>query len=171
MTDSYVVMRGDRPWTAAVWDRVRTFPGEWTDCVETYPHPDLTPRYIFVLHWSKRVPDDFVHRYPVINFHCTPLPYGRGGHPIQNMKLRGWTHTVMTAHQMTPELDGGPIYLSWVGIPLQGDYETVLGRFVHPVSQLIEVLVHCEIRPTPQDGEIVRFHRLNATDLARANTL
>ena len=45
----------------------------------------IDPDFIMFPHWSYLVPEKIVNDFKCICFHSSPLPYGRGGSPIQNM--------------------------------------------------------------------------------------
>ena len=45
----------------------------------------IKPKYIFFPHWSYKVKDKIINKYNCICFHTAPLPFGRGGSPIQNL--------------------------------------------------------------------------------------
>ena len=47
-----------------------------------------------------------------ICFHTAPLPFGRGGSPIQNQIKLGFKRTKVCALKMEKILDAGPIYLT-----------------------------------------------------------
>ena len=49
----------------------------------------INPRYIFFPHWSWKVSSEIYERFECVVFHTAPLPYGRGGSPIQNLILNG----------------------------------------------------------------------------------
>lgn len=130
----------------ALWDAIQKEPA---------------PRYVFFLNWSRLVPQWIIEGHECVNFHCTDLPYGRGGGPIENLLLRGHTETTITAHRMTMDLDAGPVYHKWRGISLAGATKAeILARFVHPVEQMIVALCCYEPQPIPQEGEPVVFRRL-----------
>ena len=119
------------------------------------------PRYVFFLSWSSRVPSDVLAQTECVNFHCTALPYGRGGGPIENLILRGHSETVLTAHRMVDEIDAGPIYGQRGPISLDGTKEQILERFVCPCIDLIRWLIATNPVPRPQVGEVVVFSRLS----------
>lgn len=41
----------------------------------------------------------------------TNLPYGRGGSPVQNLILNGHKKTIISALNVTKDLDAGDVYL------------------------------------------------------------
>ena len=45
----------------------------------------INPKYIFFPHWSHKVPQIILDNFECVCFHTAPLPYGRGGSPIQNL--------------------------------------------------------------------------------------
>ena len=70
----------------------------------------INPRYIFFPHWSWKVETEILEKFECVAFHTAPLPYGRGGSPIQNLILNGFKKSPVCALKMTNELDAGPIY-------------------------------------------------------------
>lgn len=122
------------------------------------------PRFTFFLNWSHYVPPRLLTIGAPVNFHCARLPYGRGGHPIENLILRGHAETVITAHQMTAEMDAGPIYGQSEAISLAGTKEQILARFIQPTANLIVQIMNGELQPMPQEGEPTIFHRLKRED-------
>ena len=121
---------------------------------------EAMPHMWFFLNWSSIVPADIVAAFECVNFHAAPLPYGRGGAPIENMILRGHTETIITAHRMTAEIDAGPIYGTRGPISLAGTKDQILARFIEPCADLIQWIVTEEPTPAPQVGEVVHFRRL-----------
>lgn len=144
--------RDGEPWILL---RTADAPETLADVIE-----NVRPRYAFFVHWSAIVPPELTERYECVNFHCTPLPYGRGGHPIENMILAGHRFTVMTAHRMTSEIDAGPVYGRIGGISLDGTREEIIGRFARPVATIVRHIVDAEPVPEPQCGVMLKFKRL-----------
>ena len=118
------------------------------------------PRFTFFLNWSHRVPESVLCMTEPVNFHAAPLPYGRGGGPIENMILHGHDSTVVSAHLMTSELDAGPIYGQSGPVSLLGTKEEIQARFVKPVSQMAVQIARGKLTPKPQVGEPTYFKRL-----------
>ena len=116
--------------------------------------------YAFFLNWSSKVPSAVLALTEAVNFHCTRLPYGRGGGPIENLILRGHRETVVTAHRMIDEIDAGPIYGMSDAVSLAGTKLEVVARFVEPCASLIRQIVKTEPTPTPQVGHVTYFARL-----------
>lgn len=160
---SRVTVFAGAPWALATVERAGF--DEYV-CITKWPdaaHAEIVPttRYVFFLNWSERVSDALLSRYECVNFHCTPLPYGRGGHPIENMILQGHTETVITAHRMTSELDAGPIYGRYGPVSLAGTKAAIQERFVAPVALLMRGIVEMEPEPSPQEGTPTCFKRLS----------
>lgn len=120
-------------------------------------------RWTFFVNWSAIVPAQWLaHMRAPVNFHCTDLRMNpmRGGAPIENLLLRGYTETMMSAHVMTPQVDAGPVYGVRGPISLAGSKEDILERFIAPISELIRWIVETEPKPVPQQGTPVIFKRL-----------
>jgi methionyl-tRNA formyltransferase len=153
-----------RPWGVKTFHRVAGTSKKWMlhdhqlglkDSIQA-----MKPRYVFFLNWSGYVPPDVLTMAECVNMHCTPLPYGRGGGPIENLIQRGHTETVITAHRMVEELDAGPIYGTGGPVSLAGTKEDILDRFVAPCSELIRWIIETEPEPLEQVGKAVTFKRL-----------
>ena len=125
----------------------------------------MTP--IFFLNWSERVDPSLIQQFECINFHCAPLPYGRGGHPIENMILLGHGSTVITAHRMTDEMDAGPIYAVSESVSLEGSKREIQARMMPVCADLIRLILDTQPTPQPQVGEVVTFKRLSPNAFAQ----
>ena len=58
------------------------------------------PEYIFFVHWNWKVKKEIYSNFKCILFHTAPLPYGRGGSPIQNLILKGFKKSPVCAIKM-----------------------------------------------------------------------
>jgi methionyl-tRNA formyltransferase len=159
--DRYVIAC-TTPWFWNAWHRHENPPGEW---VEVHHEPltaelltRIDPRYVFFPHWSTIVPPHIVENWECVCFHSTPVPYGRGGSPVQNMIARGHSETVVTALRMVEDVDAGPVYLR-EPISLLGGGDEVFLRIGEVTVGLIAQIAASEPAPTPQEGEIVCFDR------------
>jgi methionyl-tRNA formyltransferase len=165
-----VVVCSTQLWGARAFEMARQGDPDWV--LVTKPGEllkackDAEPEWVFFLHWSTKVGKDVHERYRCVNFHCTPLPYGRGGSPVENMILRGHPTTTLTAHKMTDELDAGDVYGSLSGVSLAGTRDQILDRLIEPAVSLMGWIIRARPRPFPQVGAAVRFERL--TDEQRA---
>lgn len=123
----------------------------------------INPRYIFFPHWSWRVPSEIYKRFECVVFHTAPLPYGRGGSPVQNLILRGLTRSPVCALRMTDIIDGGPIYDS-LEISLDGTVQEIFSRIADCVERLIISICKNNPQPIEQSGAVVQFDRLSIAD-------
>ena len=96
----------------------------------------VNPRYIFFPHWSWKVDSEIFERYECVVFHTAPLPFGRGGSPIQNLILRDIKKSPVCALRMTEILDGGPIYDS-IEVSLDGSIAEIFLK----IAICVEILI------------------------------
>jgi methionyl-tRNA formyltransferase len=163
MSPSYVVA-ATKPWNVAAFSRrVPGLPGTWhfigrPEELTAARIADLSPRYLFLPHWSWRVPNEILDRVESVCFHMTDVPYGRGGSPLQNLIVRGHKSTMLTALRMVEELDAGPIYLKRP-LSLEGRAEDIFLRAAELTYDLIAEIIAKEPIPVPQVGEPVVFRR------------
>jgi methionyl-tRNA formyltransferase len=123
----------------------------------------VNPRYIFFPHWSWKVDSEIFERYECVVFHTAPLPFGRGGSPIQNLILRDIKKSPVCALRMTEIIDGGPIYDS-IEVSLDGSIEEIFLKIAICVEKLIIKICQEKIEAREQKGDIVSFVRLNYAD-------
>jgi len=123
----------------------------------------INPRYIFFPHWNWKVNSEIFERYECVVFHTAPLPFGRGGSPIQNLIIRNIEKTPVCALRMTEILDGGPIYDS-IEVNLDGTIKEILSRIAVCVERLIIKICQENIDPKEQVGDVVTFNRLTYAD-------
>jgi methionyl-tRNA formyltransferase len=119
----------------------------------------IKPRYIFFPHWNWKVDSEIFERYECVVFHTAPLPFGRGGSPIQNLILRNIEKTPVCALRMTEILDGGPIYDS-IEVTLDGTITDIFSKIAACVEKLIIKICQENIEPQEQIGDVVTFNRL-----------
>jgi methionyl-tRNA formyltransferase len=123
----------------------------------------INPKYVFFAHWNWRVDPEIFETFECIVFHTAPLPYGRGGSPIQNLIIRGVNKAPVCALKMTDVLDGGPIYDSQK-ISLDGNINEIFSRIARSVEELIIKICKANPTPLPQKGAVVTFQRLSYAD-------
>jgi methionyl-tRNA formyltransferase len=123
----------------------------------------INPRYIFFPHWNWRVDSEIFERYECVVFHTSPLPFGRGGSPIQNLILRNIEKAPVCALRMTEILDGGPIYDS-IEVSLDGTITKIFSKIAVCVEKLIIKICQKNIKPKEQSGDVVTFNRLTYAD-------
>ena len=88
----------------------------------------------------------------------TDLPFGRGGSPLQNLIIRGYTETKLSAIRCVKELDAGDIYLQ-KKLSLYGSAEEIFLRASKLMVEMMQEIIGKKFVPTPQKGEIVTFKR------------
>ena len=154
-----------RPWHVELYRReMPLWDGDWRLVTDPQELEALVrkekPRYVFFPHWSKKVPEWIWSSVECVCFHETPVPYGRGGSPIQNMIAAGYHETVITALQMTGELDAGPVYTQ-VPLSLRGLGEEIFIVAAYLIAGIIKRIAEFEPTPKPQNSmkEAVVFKR------------
>ena len=110
---------------------------------------NVNPKYIFFPHWSYLVPKEIFNKYNCIAFHASPLPYGRGGSPIQNMIKRGFKKTKVCAFKINSTIDGGPIYCQ-SDLSLIGNGEQIYQRLYKSISRMTKKIISMDIIPQNQ---------------------
>jgi methionyl-tRNA formyltransferase len=160
---TYLVL-GCKPWNRRLFeDTLHSLPGEWhyigSPAELTLEAAErLSPRYVFFLHWSWKVPDELVDRYECVCFHMTDVPYGRGGSPLQNLIVNGHRETRLTALRMSREFDAGPVYMK-EPLSLEGGAEEIYLRAGRLSANMIQRVIRLEPKPVPQKGKAVNFKR------------
>ena len=167
--EAHYVVATIKPWNLDAFHRHRPrYPGRWTlierrEDLTEQALVALSPRYVFLPHWSWKVPDAVTGRFECVCFHMTDVPYGRGGSPLQNLILRGHSETVLTALRMTPAMDAGPVYLKRP-LDLAGSAQDIYERASELAFAMIGEIVASEPQPQPQSGEPVMFERRRPQD-------
>ena len=123
----------------------------------------INPKYIFFPHWSYKVEDNILKKFKCICFHTAPLPFGRGGSPIQNQIKLGFKRTKVCALKMEKILDAGPIYLT-EKILLNGNLSEILKRISDKIYIMIKKILKKEPKLKKQKGKIYNFKRLGEKD-------
>lgn len=123
----------------------------------------INPRFIFFPHWSWIVPKDIHQNYECVAFHTSPLPYGRGGSPIQNLIARNFEKAPVCALKMNDILDGGPIY-GTKEISLLGSGDQIFDRLSVIIKLMIMEIIENEPLPKEQVGEVTYFKRRTPSD-------
>ena len=124
---------------------------------------NFQPDLVFFPHWNWIVEKEIFNRFTCVVFHTAPLPYGRGGSPIQNLIKRGHTSSPVCALSMSDEIDSGPIY-DQLDISLEGNLSEIFKRLNKAINLLIDRLIEDLPEPKEQDGEIKVFKRLSHKD-------
>ncbi len=119
---------------------------------------EINPRYVFFPHWNWIVPENILAAYECVCFHSTPVPYGRGGSPVQNMIALGHEKTVVSALRMSRDLDAGPVYMR-EPVSLLGGGDEIYLRISSVIAQMITDMVEKTPEPVAQTGDPVCFKR------------
>jgi methionyl-tRNA formyltransferase len=132
----------------------------------------LAPRWVFFPHWSWKIPPDIHENFECVIFHMTDVPFGRGGSPLQNLIVRGFEATKLTALRCVEEMDAGPVYLQR-DLSLLGTAEEILLRASAVIGGMIKEIALQRPAPVPQSGEPTIFKRRKPADgdLGKAGTL
>jgi methionyl-tRNA formyltransferase len=121
---------------------------------------ELNPSMILFPHWSWKVDKEIYQNFPCVVFHTSPLPYGRGGSPIQNLILKGFSSAPVNAIQMASNFDAGDIYLS-ENVSLAGNLSEIFDRISLIIQKMTIKLTTEVILPTPQSGTPLVFTRID----------
>ena len=164
MRGNTYIVAGSKPWNQRVFDEVMAgYPGNWhfvsqPEELTLEAVSELAPRYIFFLHWSRKVPAEITSNYECICFHMTDVPYGRGGSPLQNLIVRGHRRTKLTALRMVEDFDAGPVYLK-EELSLEGSAEEIYIRSSYLSARMIRHIIEEQPVLQSQEGEPVLFKR------------
>lgn len=119
----------------------------------------FNPDVVFLPHWSYLISEEITDRWNCVVFHMTDLPFGRGGSPLQNLIVRGYKETKISAIQVTKKLDAGPVYMKHP-LSLEGSAAEILERCSEVIfHEMIPVFLEKKPQPVPQEGEPVIFKR------------
>ena len=77
------------------------------------------------------------------------MPYGRGGSPIQNLIINGYTSSPVCALKMTEKIDAGPIYAKQ-NISLHGTLNDIFSRINTVTNKLIHKILYSNMKPKKQ---------------------
>ena len=116
------------------------------------------PDWIFITHWSWKIPASIYSRWRCVLFHMTDLPFGRGGSPLQNLIACGFTETKVSAFRCTEGLDEGPVYLK-EPLSLDGTAQEIYQRASAVIERMILSILTDAPESRPQVGNPVIFER------------
>lgn len=124
----------------------------------------FNPRYIFFPHWSWIIPKEIWSKYECVVFHMTDLPYGRGGTPLQNLILRGYKTTKISAIRVNGGIDEGDIYLKR-SLNLSGSAEQIYRRASKTIfTKMIPYIIKNNPQPRKQLGKAIGFNRRESSE-------
>lgn len=119
---------------------------------------ELNPDWVFIPHWSHIIPATIFENFRCVVFHMTDLPFGRGGSPLQNLIVRGFKETKISAIRVTKGIDTGDIYIKKT-LDLSGSARDIFNRSSSIVYEMIQIIINNDINPKPQIGNPVLFKR------------
>ena len=118
----------------------------------------IKPKYVFIPHWSYKIPKKIFENFNCIIFHMTDLPYGRGGSPLQNLISRGIYKTKISAIKVEEGIDTGDIYCK-DNLKLNGSATDIFKRANSIIQKMIIYIIEKKIKPIPQKGKATIFKR------------
>ena len=149
-------------------ERSNKFPGNWRFAdtpkkLKDFLSSDSKPNYIFFIHWRWIVPKSITDKYECVCFHMTDVPFGRGGTPLQNLIVRGYSDTVLTALKMNDGIDSGPVYMK-EPLSLEGTAtEIYLRAAILSWDMMLQIITRKQ-KPKMQSGPVTEFRRRVAAD-------
>lgn len=154
-----------RPWNIALFQKkVKEWGSNWYLITKkeglNLPFIDaINPRYIFFPHWSWIIPSEIYENYECVGFHCSDLPYGRGGSPLQNLIVEEKNSTFICAFKIQKGLDTGNLYCKQE-FTIRGLAEEIYIRMSEEIAKMIKCITEkgCGAN-TFQMGKIKLFKR------------
>lgn len=123
----------------------------------------INPSKIFIPHWSYIIQKEIYLKYECVIFHMTDLPYGRGGSPLQNLIVRGFKKTKISALKVDKDIDAGDIYMK-MDLDLSGSAKEIFSRSVPIIYKMIKEILENKKIPYKQKGDVVHFKRRVKSD-------
>ena len=125
---------------------------------------NFSPKIIFFIHWSKKIPSEIFKSFLCIQFHSSNLPKFKGGSPIQNQIIRGIKKTKITAFKVSNKIDSGDICLR-KNLDLNGTAMQIYKKMEKICIFMIKELVRKkEIKFNKQKGKSSYFRRRKAAE-------
>jgi methionyl-tRNA formyltransferase len=119
---------------------------------------EINAKKVFIPHWSYLIPSSIFENFECILFHMTDLPYGRGGSPLQNLIVRGYKKTKISAIRVESGLDTGDIYLK-KELSLEGSAKAIFERANQLIFKMILEIIKLNPTPIKQIGQPYNFKR------------
>lgn len=158
------IIASQKKWHESLFDRLKKREGEEWLLVNDSRNftlellKEFSPKKIFLPHWSDLLVDAIIDQYECVIFHMTDLPFGRGGSPLQNLIVRGFSETKISAVRAVKILDAGDIY-DKQPLSLKGTAYQIFQRAVPIIESMIIKIIDQQLIPVPQKGEVVQFER------------
>ena len=119
--------------------------------------------FLFFIHWNWKVEKKIIANHKCICFHTAPLPFGRGGSPIQNLILNGFKESPINAIIMEETLDTGPVLISEI-VSLEGSLSEIFRRMKPLIITMIIEILTKKINPVKQKGKARVFKRITFSE-------
>ena len=119
--------------------------------------------FLFFIHWNWKVEEKIIANHKCICFHTAPLPFGRGGSPIQNLILNGFKESPINAIIMEKTLDTGPVLISKI-VSLEGSLSEIFRRMKPLIITMIIEILTKKINPVKQKGQARVFKRITFSE-------
>ena len=159
MSRELIVVATIKSWNIQNFKHLRDKFSDIYDFVLIENQSELSPRFVFFPHWSWIIPNEIYDSFECVLFHMTDLPFGRGGSPLQNLIVRGFENTKISALQVSEELDAGLIYLK-KDLSLHGTAEEIFLRASDIIfEEMIPVILKEKPEPIAQSGKPTVFKR------------
>jgi methionyl-tRNA formyltransferase len=115
---------------------------------------ELPTATVVVAAYGLLIPDALLERALWLNVHPSLLPRWRGAAPVERSLMAGDTHTGVTIHRTTPELDAGPIAAQEAfDVGPDDDAGAVFSRSAEIAARLLDdVIDDPHFVPQPGDG-------------------
>ena len=118
-----------------------------------------SPKIIFFIHWSKKIPLKIFKKFLCIQFHSSNLPKFKGGSPIQNQIMKGIKKTKITAFKVSNKIDSGDICLK-KDLDLNGTATQIYKRMEKiSIYMIKELTKKKKIKFNKQKGKSSYFRR------------
>ena len=118
----------------------------------------LNPNIIFFPYWHWKVDSNILERFLCIGFHTAPLPYGRGGSPVQNQIIRGKKKSQICAIKYNNIIDGGEVYFR-SNILLKGTANEIFQNIFDKITVMITKIIKRIPKSKKQKGKVTIFKR------------
>ena len=113
---------------------------------------------IFFPHWRWLIPEEIYRSHLCIGFHIGCLPKHRGGSPVQNLILRGYSESDLCSFLIEGKLDAGDILLR-DKLSLDGSLGDIFARANLIVNSQIQEIMTSLPTPQKQVGVVSEFKR------------
>ena len=125
---------------------------------------NISPKVIFFIHWSNKIPSEIFKRFLCIQFHASNLPKFKGGSPIQNQIIRGIKKTKITAFKVSNTIDSGDICKK-KDLDLNGTAMQIYKKMEKiSVNMIKELVRRKKIKFNKQTGKSTFFRRRKASE-------